>query len=42
VRQKLESEKQALEKIKEKKLGQLKSLGISDKYASELARKKIA
>ena len=41
VRQKMETEKQTLEKIKQKKLEQLKSLGISEKYAAELARKKV-
>ena len=41
VRQKMEVEKQTLEKIKHKKLEQLKSLGISEKYAAELARKKV-
>ena len=41
VRQKLEDERRKIEAIKEKKLDQLKTLDIPDKYQAELARKKI-
>jgi hypothetical protein len=41
MRQKLQNEKEELEKIKKEKLGELQGLGISDKYTAELARKKI-
>lgn len=41
VRQELEDEKSRLHQIKSRKLGELQHLGISDKYTSELAKKKI-
>lgn len=42
VRQELDDEKARLEQIKQKKLGELKGLGISEKYTAELAKKKIS
>jgi len=41
VRQKLEEDKMKVEGIKQRKLGELKSLGIHDKYQHDLAKKKI-
>lgn len=41
VRQNLENERKRLEQIKDHKLGELKHLGISDKYQADLSRKKI-
>jgi len=41
VRQKLEDERQKIERIKGKKLGELKGIDIPDKYQAELAKKKI-
>lgn len=41
VRQKLEEEKMKVEGIKQRKLGELKKLGIHDKYQHDLAKKKI-
>ena len=41
VRQKLEQERQKIEAIKYKKLGELQGLDIPDKYQAELAKKKI-
>ena len=41
VRQKLEDEKKKIERIKDKKMGELKGLDIPGKYQAELARKKI-
>ncbi|CAI2365973.1 unnamed protein product [Moneuplotes crassus] len=42
VRQNLENERKRLEEIKHSKLGELKTLGISDKYQADLSRKKIS
>ncbi len=41
IKDKLENEKQLLESIKTKKLEQLKSNKIPEKYLAELAKKKI-
>jgi hypothetical protein len=41
VRQKIADEVLKLETIKEIKLGQLKQIGISEKYQGDLAAKKI-
>lgn len=41
VRQKLEEDKMKVEGIKQRKLGELKTLGIHDKYQHDLAKKKI-
>jgi len=41
VRQKQDSEKRKLESIRQRKLGELKEIGINDKYKAELAKKKI-
>lgn len=41
MRQKLDEDKQKLEQIKGKKLGELSNIGIADKYKAELSRKKI-
>jgi len=42
VRQNLESERKRLEEIKHSKLGELQTLGISNKYQADLSRKKIS
>lgn len=41
VKDKLASEKKTLDELKAKKLNQLKSTGVNDKYIGDLARKKI-
>lgn len=41
VRQKIDEERNKIETIKEKKLNDLKKIGIEDKYQAQLARKKI-
>lgn len=41
VRQKIDEERHKIEHIKEKKLDELKKIGIEDKYQAQLARKKI-
>jgi len=41
IKDKLSGEKHLLEDIKAEKLGELGSLGIANKYTSELARKRI-
>lgn len=41
VRQKLESDRLKVEKIKYRKLNELKGLGIDEKYQADLAKKKI-
>lgn len=42
VRQSQEDEKRRLEQIKHRKLGELKNIGISDKYTADLNKKKIS
>ena len=41
VRQKIEDERVKVEKIKAKKLGDLKDIGIADKYQADLSKKRI-
>lgn len=41
IRQRLEDERSKVEGIKQRKMGELNELGISDKYKAELAKKKI-
>ena len=41
VRQKIDEERHKIETIKDKKLKDLTSLGIEEKYTAQLARKKI-
>jgi hypothetical protein len=41
VRQKIDEERNKIQAIKEKKLKDLTSLGIEEKYTAQLARKKI-
>lgn len=42
IRQKIDDERVKIEAIKQKKLGELGALNIPEKYAAELAKKKIA
>lgn len=41
VRQEQEAQKKKLEHIKNSKLGEMKDLGIPDKYQADLAKKKV-
>lgn len=42
IRQKIDEERRKIEAIKQKKLGELNTLNIPEKYTAELAKKKIA
>lgn len=41
MRQKMEEDKKKLEFIKERKLGELKKMNISEKYVGELSKTKV-